>query len=58
MITQYQRGVDIKAEWSIPSAARSVVSEYPTSNRCDEHDGGISVIRVNCIVAGVPHFGG
>jgi hypothetical protein len=33
------------------------VSEYPTSNRCDEHDGRINVIRVNCIVAGVRRFG-
>jgi hypothetical protein len=34
------------------------VSEYPASNRCDEHDGLINVIRVNCTVAGVPRFGG
>jgi hypothetical protein len=34
------------------------LSEYPTSNRCDEHDGRINVIRVNCTVAGVPCIGG
>jgi hypothetical protein len=34
------------------------VSEYPTSIRCDEHDERINVIRVNCIVAGVPRLGG
>jgi hypothetical protein len=34
------------------------VSDYPTSNRCDEHDGRINVIRVDCIVAGAPRFVG
>jgi hypothetical protein len=38
--------------------AYSLLSEYPTSNRCDGHDGRINVIRVNYIVAGVPRFGG
>jgi RNase H-like domain found in reverse transcriptase len=39
-------------------AIKEYVSEYPTSNRCDEHDGRINVIRVNCTVAGVPRIGG
>jgi hypothetical protein len=30
------------------------VAEYAASNRCDEHDGRINDIRVNCTVAGVP----
>jgi hypothetical protein len=31
---------------------KKLLSEYPASNRCDEHDGQINVIRVNCTVAG------
>jgi hypothetical protein len=41
-----------------PNQLHVIVSEYPTSNRCDEHDGRTNVIRVNCTVAEVPRIGG
>jgi hypothetical protein len=37
---------------------KPLLSEYPTSNRCDEHDVRINFILENCTVAGVPRFGG
>jgi hypothetical protein len=53
-VTKYLIGQPIG--WRRP--VQALVSVYPTSDRCDEQDGRIIVIRVICTVAGVPRSGG
>jgi hypothetical protein len=52
------RGSAFQNNMVASNVTRLQLSEYPTSNRYDEHDGRINVIRINCTVAGVPRFGG